>query len=210
MQDGTASAQPYDQATLDFYSVEAPVYAASGKAGVSRWLNDFMALLPEKGRVLELGCGGGIDAEAMLAHGFEVDPTDGTATIAAQAEQRLGRPVRVMRFDELSAIETYDAVWANASLLHVPREALSGVLRKVRRALKPGGLHFANYKAGDAAGRDSLGRYFNYYDRATLLDAYAASGSWDIISTSDYIGGGYESGQGPWIAITVRRQVDTI
>ena len=198
-----------DQATLAFYAREAPVYSASGKAGISRWLDGFMQLLPTGARILELGCGGGRDAEALLAHGFEVHPTDGTPAIAVEAEQRLGRPVKVMLFDELSDIGAYDAVWANASLLHVPRAGLDQVLALIWRALKPGGLHFASYKAGGVAGRDRLGRYFNYPDRQTLTEAYARSAAWEVVSVVDYVGGGYEGGQGPWIAITVRRPLDS-
>jgi SAM-dependent methyltransferase len=195
----------HDQATLDFYAAEAPVYVASGKGGVSRWLDGFAQELPVGARILELGCGGGRDAEALLARGFDVDATDGTPAMAAKAAERLGRPVRVMRFDELSEVNSYDAIWANASLLHVPRAALGEVLALILRALKPGGLHFANYKAGGIAGRDRLGRYFNYPDREALIAAYGGSGRWDVLSVIDYTGGGYEGGQGPWIAITARR-----
>jgi SAM-dependent methyltransferase len=198
----------YDQATLNFYADEAPVYVASGKGGVSRWLDDFSQALPAGAHILELGCGGGRDAEALLARGFDVDATDGTPAMAAKAAQRLGRPVRVMRFDELSDVSSYDAVWANASLLHVPYPALTDILALILRALKPGGLHFANYKAGGTAGRDRLGRYFNYPDEAALRTAYAQSGRWDVLSVTNYIGGGYEGGQGPWLAITARRPPD--
>lgn len=194
-----------DPATLAFYAKEAPVYVASGKVGISRWLEGFMQMLPAGARILELGCGGGRDAEALLAHGFDVVPTDGAPAMAATAEQRLGRPVRVLRFDELSDIEAYDAVWANASLLHVPRAGLDPVLARIWRALKPGGVHFASYKAGGVAGRDRLGRYFNYPDRQVLTEAYERSGAWAVESVVDYVGAGYEGGQGPWIAITVRK-----
>jgi len=196
-----------DQATLDFYDTEAPDYVASGKDGVSRWLGDFIRALPEGARVLELGCGSGRDAEAMLSHGFDVHPTDGSPAMAAKAQERLGRPVKTMRFDELSDARAYDAVWASASLLHVPRAALSDVLKLVFAALKPGGLHFASYKGGGIAGRDTFGRYFNYPDQKALTDAYLASGPWEIVSAVDYIGGGYEGGQGPWIAMTTRRPI---
>jgi hypothetical protein len=37
----------------------------------------------------------------MITAGFDVDPTDGTPEIARIAEERLGRPVRVMHFDKL-------------------------------------------------------------------------------------------------------------
>ena len=200
---GSATAR--DQATLDFYEKEAPAYVVSGKGGVSRWLDDFARALPAGARILELGCGGGRDAEALLAQGFDVDATDGAPAMAAKAQERLGRPVKVMRFDELSDVGTYDGVWANASLLHVPRGALGGVLALILGALKPGGLFFASYKAGEAAGRDGLGRYYNYPDRDALSEAYAQSGRWDTLSATEYTGGGYDGVRGPWIAVIAQK-----
>lgn len=143
-----------DPATMLFYSKEAPVYAASGPGSVNRGLRDFLELLAPGARILELGCGGGRDAEAMIAAGFDVDPTDGIPEIARKAEKRLGRNVRVLCFDELDAIEAYDAVWASASLLHVPRSSLPKVLELIFRALKPGSLHFATYRCSDSSWRD--------------------------------------------------------
>lgn len=195
----------HDGATLDFYAREAAAYATRGKSTASLWLDAFARLLPAGGRILELGCGGGRDAEALIHRGFNVHPTDGSPEMASQAAERLGRPVRVMRFDELSDVGLYDAVWANASLLHVPRPALGGVLARVFAALKPGGLHFASFKAGAAAGRDGLGRYFNYPDRDALVQTYAGSAAWEILSVTDHIGGGYEGADWPWLAITARR-----
>ena len=198
----------FDPATLAFYTKEAPDYIASGPGGVSRWLASFLGQLPKPSRILELGCGGGRDAEAMIAAGHDVDASDGTPAMAALASARLGRPVRVMRFDELDAHETYDAVWAHASLLHVPRPALSGILQRVFRALKPGGLHFATYKGGGIAGRDAAGRYFNYPDAGSLRAAYDAAAPWRIDAIEDYVGGGYDGRQGPWLAISARRPGD--
>lgn len=200
-------AMPHDQATLNFYAREAAAYASTGKNTASLWLSDFMRLLPAGGRVLDLGCGGGRDTEALLQHGFDVDPIDGSQAIADEAAKRLGRAVKVLRFDELRDVECYDAIWANASLLHVPRPALSAVLARVFRALKPGGLHFASYKAGTADGRDGLGRYFNYPDRDALTRAYARSTAWDILSVTDHVGGGYEGLDWPWLALAARRPI---
>jgi SAM-dependent methyltransferase len=144
---------------------------AAAPRGASRFLAAFLDMLPANSRILE----GGRDTEAMMAAGFDVDPTDGTPEIAQQAEWRLGRRVRVMRFDELDEDGTYDAVWASASLLHVPRTALPRVLKRIFEALKPGGLHFASYKAGGTEGRDSYGRYFNYLSPEDAADAYGRS-----------------------------------
>jgi SAM-dependent methyltransferase len=205
LRSGIESHPACDSSTLDFYSSSASVYVASGAGGVSRHLPAFLDLLPPKGRILELGCGGGRDAEAMIAAGFSVDPTDGTPEIARRAEARLGQSVRVMRFDELDAVEVYDAIWASASLLHVPRISLPQILGLIVKALKPGGVHFASYKGGGMEGRDRYGRYFNYLSREGITEAYACSGPWKVLSASEYLGGGYDGQQGPWIAITVRK-----
>jgi SAM-dependent methyltransferase len=194
-----------DAATLDFYAAEAPVYAASGRGGASRHLHAFLERLAPGARVLELGCGGGRDSEAILARGFQLDATDGVPEIARKAEARIGRPVRVMRFDELDAADEYDGVWAHASLLHVPRPALPDILSLVFRALKDGGVHFANFKGGGREGRDTLGRYFNYLTADEVGALYRRSAAWDILSLTEYLGGGYDGVQGPWVGITARK-----
>src|SRR3989344_2704861 len=196
-----------DQATLGFYADASPVYVASGPGGASRHLDAFLRLLAPGARILELGCGGGRDSEEMLARGFKLDATDGVPEIARKAEERIGRPVRVMRFDELDAVDEYDGVWAHASLLHVPRPTLPGVLALVFRALKPGGTHFANFKGGGCEGRDAFGRYFNYLTADEVRAAYGRSAEWDIQSLTEYLGGGYDGVQGPWVGITARKPV---
>jgi SAM-dependent methyltransferase len=178
---------------------------ASGRDGASRHLVAFLDLLPPGARILELGCGGGHDAAAMLARGFAVDATDGVAEIARQAEARIGCAVRVMRFDQLDAVEDYDAIWCHASLLHVPLRALPPVLSRIHRALRPGGWHFASYKSGGEEGRDRFGRYFNYPSPARLIELYGEAASWQRIATSEYEGGGYDGRQGPWITVTTQK-----
>ena len=193
-----------DPATLRFYDREAPVYAASGPGGTSRHLAGFLARLRPGARVLELGCGGGTDAAAMLAAGFDVDPTDGSPALAVEASRRLGRPARVLRFDELEVESAYDAVWAAACLLHVPRAGLPDILARAHRALRPGGLHLASYKTGVAEGRDHFGRLFNRLSADELVGLYEAGG-WAVVAVDVYAGSGYDGVPTPWAAITARR-----
>jgi SAM-dependent methyltransferase len=196
----------FDFATLKFYAAEAPVYTASGKDGSFRHLEPFLALLQPGASILELGCGGGYDADFMLKRGFAVEATDGVAEMAAKAEARIGRPVRVMRFDELDAVDRYDAVVAAASLLHVPRPALPDVLRCVHQALKPGGWHIASYKGGGAEGRDRFGRYFNYLSREEAEAAYREAALWQSVEIEEGLGGGYDQVRGPWLKIIARKE----
>jgi hypothetical protein len=86
--------------------------------------------------------------------------------------------VETLRFDELDEYEAFDGVWASACLLHVPRNELSGILGRIRRALKPSGVFYASYKIGGGEGRDSLGRYYNYPSPQWLETTYSSIGAW--------------------------------
>ncbi|MGA2055212.1 MAG: class I SAM-dependent methyltransferase [Bradyrhizobium sp.] len=81
-----------------------------------------------------------------------------------------------MRFDHLDVLQAYDGVWASACLLHVPKEELSGILARIHHALKPAGVFYASFKAGEGDGRDSLGRYYNYPSADWLKATYEAAG----------------------------------
>jgi SAM-dependent methyltransferase len=171
-----------DDATLQFYRRNAETYAAWAKAPSTRLIG-FLGLLPPGGSILELGCGAGNHAAEMLARGFVLRATDGSPEMAGIASRRLDHPVEVMRFDELNESEAFDGVWASACLLHVPRSELAGILTRIHRALKAGGVFYASYKAGEGDGRDSLGRYYNYVSADWLGSAYAAAGPWQCLSS---------------------------
>ena len=192
----------HDEATLAFYDREAAAYAAR-KDAAGPHLAPFLAKLAPGAKILELGCGGGQDAAAMIAAGFDVTPTDGSAGLARQAEQRIGRPVRLMRFEDLDETEAYDAVWANACLLHVPEDGLADVLARIHQALKPGGRFHTGFKAGDGGGRDSLGRYYNFPDEARLRAAYGAAGDWAALTITPGKGGGFDGVMRDWLFVDV-------
>lgn len=195
----------HDEATLGFYNREAEVYAQRPVQEFSPRLEPFLATLKSNAKILELGCGGGRDSAEMLKRGFDVTPTDGSTELAAQASARLGIPVRVMKFAELDAREAYDAVWANACLLHVPFAALPDVLTRVHVALKPGGLFYASYKMGEGEGRDSLGRYYNFPSAQMLEDAYRAAAAWAHYDLEIGEGGGYDGVPRQWAHVTARK-----
>lgn len=170
-----------DEETLRFYRSNAQAYAGREIAKHQR-LSRFLALLPPGGTILELGCGAGADSAQMLAAGFDVSPTDGSPEMASEASRRLGRPVETLLFHDLSKVEAYDGVWANACLLHVPRSKLAQVLALIWRALKPAGHFYASFKAGEADGRDTLNRYYNYPSPDWLRANYSGAGSWRSLS----------------------------
>lgn len=190
--------------TTSFYDDNAETYAARDRKPPTARLDAFLAALPEKARILELGCGGGQDCAYMLSKGFDVTPTDGSAELARQAEKLIGRPVKIMRFEELSAHEEFDGVWAEASLLHVPRADLPGILTLIRSALKQDGVFHASFKAGTTEGHDSFGRYYNYPSMEWLQELFD-TGGWKDISINEVDGGGYDGKPTRWLHLATRK-----
>jgi SAM-dependent methyltransferase len=190
-----------DHSTDRFYAQNAAQYAADTQRRDFGRLDAFIARLPEGARVLELGCGAGHDSAHMLARGIDVRPTDGTAEMAAEAERRLGVAVGVLPFDALSDFACFDAVWANACLLHVPRNGLPDVIGRIARALKSGGLFYASYKTAADDTVDRFGRYYNNPSADALLRIYEAAGL-VAIEVDARAGGGYDGVPTDWLHVT--------
>ena len=195
-----------DEETLQFYRGNAEAYARRKIAAHTR-LTRFLALLAPGAAILELGCGAGAASAEMLAQGFEVRPTDGSPEMAREASQRLGRPVETLLFHDLDGVAAYDAVWANACLLHVPRQELAHILALIRRALRPGGYFYASYKTGDADGRDALNRYYNYPSPDWLRATYANAGDWSSLSIETGEVTGFDGKRAQMLFVTARKSL---
>ncbi|MEQ9151262.1 MAG: class I SAM-dependent methyltransferase [Parvibaculaceae bacterium] len=196
----------HDPNTLAFYDAEAEAYAARGdRTDAGDPLRAFLARLAPGAHVLDLGSGDGRHSAAMMEAGFEVTPLDGSAGLAAIASRRLGKQVRIMRFEEIEDSAAFDAIWAHASLLHVPRDAVPGILARLHRALKPGGRLFASFKAGGSEGRDTLGRYYNYPSKEDLASWFAASAAWSGVEIEESKGGGYDRKPTDWLILQAVR-----
>lgn len=193
-----------DDETLRFYADNAATYAQHRTRPMVERLDPFLAALTSGARILELGCGNGMDAEYMLAQGFDVDATDGTPELVVEAQKRVGPRARVMRFEELKATAAYDGVWACASLLHVSTAALTDVLARIHGAMRPGGIFVASFKGGSGEGRDALGRYYNYPSADGLAATYSAAG-WRDLALETTMGSGYDATPTPWLWIEARR-----
>ena len=193
-----------DDSTSSFYDDNALVYATRERNLPQSRLDTFLAALPAGASILELGCGAGQDAAYMLSRGFDVIPTDGSAELANEAEKLIGRPVQIMRFETLDAYEAHDGIWAETSLLHVPRASLPDILDRIRRALKDDGIFHASFKAGEAEGHDTFGRYYNY-PSAAWLTALLSEGGWREIAMTEADGGGFDGKPTKWLYVSARK-----
>lgn len=193
-----------DPATIAFYQGRAAHWVFHSGEAHSHQLDAFLDRLPKGSAVLELGCGGGRDADHMRNRGFAVDATDGTLALVKRANEAFDLGARVMAFHALEAEAAYAGVWAHASLLHCPRAALPDVLARIHRALTPEGWFFSSYKLGDGEGRDLLGRLHNFPSREWLLAAYADA-RFVIDSQHTYAGKASDGTQRDWIDLVVRK-----
>lgn len=119
----------------------------------------FADMLPEGGRILDLGCGSGRDSLAFLKAGFSVDAVDGSAEMVKAASELTGLRVAHTTFADFEPKGEYDGIWACSSLLHVPAAELPAIVSKYAAALKPGGRFYLSFKIGEHDGMRN-GRWF--------------------------------------------------
>ncbi|KZK90086.1 tellurite resistance protein TehB [Pseudovibrio sp. Ad46] len=190
--------------SIKFYQDNASEYATH-KNLPNSMLFPFLKHCKAGGRILELGTGAGVDALAILEAGFELDATDGSSELATLATQRLGQEVKVMMFNELAATNTYDGVYACASLTHALREDLPSIFEKIYRALVSGGSVWASFKVGTHDGTDSFGRYYNYISKEELNTLWKQAGPWSSIAYESWEGSGFDKAPTSWVAITASK-----
>lgn len=156
--------------TLNYYDENAAAFIkGTAAADISSTRERFAKLLPPGARILDFGCGSGRDTKAFLELGFQVDATDGSAEICRQASSFTGINVQHMLFQWLDVVDTYDGIWACASILHLPKQDLIDVLHKICQALKTGGIFYTSFKYGTDEGVRG-GRYFTDFTPETLHD----------------------------------------
>ncbi len=110
-----------------------------------RWLFDRYDV-PEKSRVLELGCGPGtfwLENEGRIPEGWDVTLSDLSAGMLKEAKERLKSVPHHFEFAEIDAQEIpfednrFDMVMANQVFHHIPDA--NRALQEIRCVLKPGG-----------------------------------------------------------------------
>jgi SAM-dependent methyltransferase len=175
--------------------------------GMQRWIFDHFEL-PDRARVLEIGCGPGrlwTENLDRLPDGWSITLTDASPGMVTEAEVRLGSnrrfEFRVADAQELPfEEESFDAVVANHMLYHVPKRerAFAGIAH----VLKPAGILYA---ATNGAGHmRETGRLKHILDSAHPADA----------STKEPLG--FDLGNGaeqlsPWFSeVTLRRYEDAL
>jgi SAM-dependent methyltransferase len=110
--------------------------------------DSFIQQLSLGARILDVGCGSGVKSEYLIAHGFKVTGIDISKNLLAIAKREVpeGKFSLCSMYDLDSMEETFDGVFAQASLLHIPRKDASAVIQKMSGRLTKGGLLYVAVK----------------------------------------------------------------
>jgi SAM-dependent methyltransferase len=159
-------------ANLAFYEANAKAYAEqTAGADLNHLYSPFLALLPKGARILDVGCGGGRDLKVFGQRGYRPHGIDPSPALAKIASERSGCETSIGRVEQLEFESDFDAVWACASLLHLPMNVLPQALGRIRRALVKEGILFLSMQRGVGEGFDEDGRFVARYESAALRAA---------------------------------------
>ena len=158
-------------------------------------------------RILDFGCGPGRDLVAFRALGHAPVGLDGCKEFVDSARQHADCEVIHQDFFELSlAGREFDAVFANASLFHVPRLLLPRVLAELSRVLVPNGVLFcSNPRAFDVEQEGWSGERYGCY--LTVEGWHTLIASAGLVLEREYLRpAGKPAAQQPWSAMVWRKR----
>ncbi len=142
-------------------------------------------------RILDAGCGPGLDSRWFHERGFRVVGADLSAGMLAEARRRapgvdfVQGDLRRLGFSAAS----FDGIWCNASLLHLPRVDVPGVLASFRRFVDHGFLYLSvKLGEGDEVEEAAYGagnpRFFTYFSRPEI-ELYLERAGFEVQRTWD-------------------------
>jgi len=154
--------------------------------------------------ILDFGCGPGRDLRTFAALGHTAIGLEGAERFAAMARAGTGCDVWQQDFLRLDLPDgTFDGVFANAALFHVPSQELPRVLRQLHATLKAGGVLFSSNPHGRNDEGWNQGRYGAYHDMEAWRRWMSDAGFIEIAHY--YRPTGLPREQQPWLASVWRR-----
>lgn len=176
--------------TITTYDQRAAFYVARNrrdpKDEMVRHFEQFSALVPHRGRVIDVGCGPGRHSLELARRGYQVVSLDLSRGMLREAQKfgvhDLARAdMRSLPIASMSA----DGLWVSASFLHVPRADAPATLQEFQRVLKPNGVLFIVVKRGEGEAYrnnlDGLPRYFVFWHEDEL-DALIRAARLEIVA----------------------------
>lgn len=192
--------------TLKYYDENAVQFVTGTQmVDFSETQEKFIKRIYSGSFILDFGCGSGRDTKYFLEHGFQVEATDGSLELCRMASEFTGMQVKQMIFEDLKEMSKYDAIWACASILHLPKIELKEVVGKMVTAIKTNGIIYTSFKYGTYEG-DRNGRYFTDMTEATFTELI--SGITELRIEEQWITSDVRPGRGEekWLNLILRKK----
>ena len=158
------------QINQQYYKTNAQAFFDSTvEVNMQSLYEQFLPLIPAGGTILDAGCGAGRDSKAFIELGFNVEAFDASEELAELASQLTGKKVTIERFQSYKNSKQFDAIWACASLLHVPLIELPAVFQSLSRMLKSGGVFYCSFKYGEEE-IERNGRFFTNLNERSFAE----------------------------------------
>ncbi len=158
-----------DNFTIGVYDKKSEEYRQMRKTKGELQLEvNFANCIKKGGTVLDYGCGPGWSAGYFADQGLVSHAFDASGSMVELARKHPKVKAWKSSFDTFSAPNTYDGIWANFSLLHATRTEMPVLLQSIHEALTPRGKFCIGLKLGKGELRDSLGRFYSYYEEEEL------------------------------------------
>lgn len=154
--------------TISYYDDNAKkFYNNTVNIDLGEFYSHFLQYIPDKGTILDLGCGSGRDSLYFLQHGYDVTSIDASEEMVRLSSELTNNKTLCMRIEDIEFQNKFDGIWACASLLHIDKKLTENVFINLGNALKNNGILYASYKYG--TGTCILEeRYYNNYDEISF------------------------------------------
>ncbi len=159
--------------TIDYYNNHAQEYFDfTVNADMSEQYEQFLKFVKRGGKILDFGCGSGRDSLYFKNKGYDVTAIDGSEEMCKLARAYTGLDVKCMNFYDFNEVDSYDGIWACASLCHLPRKDLLDILIRLRNALMEKGHICMSLKNGQGEEITPEGRFYSYLDLAAAEELF--------------------------------------
>jgi len=172
----------------------------------------FLSHLPLGAHVLDLGCGAGIKTRYIANKGFKVTGTDFSEKMIELAKKECPRvDFEVWDLFEIGSFpRTFDAIFANAVLLHVPKARVVEVLQKIKGRINTGGFLYIAVKGIKDDGLEEkvikesdygydYERFFSFFSLEELKGYVAAVGMELVYEAKT------TSGRAEWLQVVAKK-----
>jgi SAM-dependent methyltransferase len=142
---------PENSNPVDYYENHGQTYIDNNQ-NPADFIDEFLGSLRSAGSILDLGCGHGINANYMQSKGFQVFGIDLSKKMIANAQKAY--PHIEFQIGDMAALpfpsDSFDGILASYSLIHLTKDMIRPVLKKLYEILKSGGAVYISVQSGNS------------------------------------------------------------